>query len=882
MDNRQNVFKCPVCHTTGEMPEVNGAYQCRACNQVFSAAQLGDQSSANQRAQYVSEAIRSIEAPEAALLYLENFFEDFDWEDYDLSADLYIEDLCVMAEKSKVKNAGNPNAWQLAAETLVTPLQHKLAALEDLQKTIFENYRGDLEDVADEMATYNAVASALISERDAVVAALKRDLANMERFGAETEAVAAMREKAEAMEAALAEIVASTEVEDLPLVKKLAAENEAELIRTYSAKGINAVECYENGLRAYEMGRYNDGVAYMAQIKDFRDAAKYIRKMTTVFSFGEVVEVGGKFFKVAAHKAIISMENIKGGKKKREEAEAKAKAEAEAEEALGMKDLYEVVDGVIAEKPSITCVCEIVRTFGDYIYYIKNDTDLCAYNVTSKNETPLDKSKYGYDLSDSDSFGVIFSGNVMYIKKLLDIPAFENKGCFSFFNRKKKEEEYKKSVQNNFSMMTIDLAHATTSLAIEKMVGCVCAGDFVFFTVSEVVSEDKKKGKTYKNIAKMCDLSTGVTEILFEKNCQILGVSGSKVVYDFWTPNSLNRQLRVIDHITREDLVLEDNIYSFVDIAGEKVYYRVGNKNYSPLVSINLDGSERTEIIANYGANKIDLYCGWIYSWRDSVVIKTSKDGSERFILAYDAGNIVERTGSYVYYIDNTEEKGFRIVSADGSTNVRIGTGIAANDIIVASNAVYYLRKEWIGDRWGKSLYSMDLDGRNVKKMLFNISSMKKKPNSDELYVLVKDIKTYCIEVKKDKWEEDFPIDTYYKLNLKTGEMKELLVLGIPSAENYNRERKGCLSIFGKKKIDNAVITEVIPEIDYGQITQEGGEALGAIAAFNAAAQANDAKATAEATTGEKKKKGPVGVILGIIGGIILLPVTIIRFFTKK
>ncbi len=827
MATLNSLSKCPNCHANQLIVDEKGNYVCRACDQVFSAAQIEGSANANidAMAGVVSAAIREIDSPDSALIYLETFFGAYDWDAYCQSPDIYIEDLRVMVEKNKVKQPGNHKTWQLEAASIVYPLQKKLAGLDALQEKMIEAYTGDVSDIIDEFSTYNLIASAIADLKSDIIRALVADVQNMKRFGAPAEDVSEVESTVEELKIALAGVEYSAEIEELPKFKAYLRENEAKLVRKYSEKGIDAPHVYEGGVRAYEEKNYAVAAASLEKVRKYRDSGKYLNLINSSFTFGEIIEAGGKIFKFDYHKEIFTPDVAKKGCKKAKKEEAPAGTEPEIDRSSF--DLYEIVNQAPAEKPVITSLSQLLCCYGGYIYYLKGKDKLCVYDVTICRETVLDTSKNGYCVDGQNNIGKTFDNTKLYVKKNLEFKL--TKGCadklgLSFLTKKKKEEEIK-SQQNNYAMLLVDLTNATITTPIPKMVSCFCLRDFVFYTVSEAVSEDKHHRKTYETHAKMCNLSTGDNDVLFVKPCEILGVSGNYVIYDTWTPNSLNRELRAIDYTTREDFLLDTNVYQFIQLGNGKVLYTVGNNKYATLYAINYDGTGRTEVLTNFRKSlwwSITVRGAWMYMARGNMIMKVSLETLDKLILAVDLKEIISISGNYVYYISTNSD--FRVVRLDGENNICIASGLSKNDISIGVSHVYYLRSEWVGYKTSKSVYRMDLDGHNIRKVMFDVEKMgDRNPNiaASNIYILKKETKNFKITVGKNSHEEAFTISTYYTLNKISGERNTLLVLGMPNSENYaTLSKKGCL---GKKKNENVVIEEIEPVIDYGQYAEEDG-----------------------------------------------------------
>lgn len=870
MSKNQALNKCPYCFSVGEMKydAASDTYTCLACDQQFAKSMIEEKVSSGMSA-VVSQAIRDIDSPDSALVYLESFFETYDWEKYDLGEEVFIDDLRIMVEKNKIKNAINPKTWQVEFKSVADAICHKVGALKKLQAEILDKYDGDIASVSDEYMSYITASSAICDARDMIKKILEADIKNMKKFGADATAVAEAESTLAKLARDLDEVSVETEVESLPEVKKFMAEKERKQIEEFSKRGIDAEQRYNNGIHAYEVKKFGDALSNFDMIRGFRDVNRYINRINSVFFFGDLVVACGRTFKAETHKAIpLDMSQAKKGCKKSNAAPAAAAAEEE-EDLSGSLDLHEVVDGEVEKKASVSGFTGIICAYGDYLYYLKKNSEIWCYDVASKVEKQIDKSEFGYHMDDANEFGYSFDKKKVYIRKALTIDAFKAKGCFKAFTAKKQEAEYLKSVQNNYSMLVLDLSRGEIEEKIPKMIGCIGVHDYIFFTVSECEVEDHKHGSTYVNKAKMYNLKSDTTEELFKENCEILGVSGNKVAYSIWTPNSLNRELHVIDYITKEDKLIEANIFKFLDIKKGKIFYKVGNKNVSPLFSVNLDGTERTEVYPNYSQDDIDLVNGWIYIRKGGILLKVSVDGKDRFILAYDIGTIIKYAGNYIYYIDNSADKSFRVVKLDGTSNIKIADGIAAADISVGIKYVYYMRREWVGSKYSRSVYRMDLDGHNAKKIVFDVLAMKDKNSFDEsaeIYLKKTEQKNYEFKFKnsKDDFTQSYPITTYYTLKKQSGELTPVLVLGVPTPENFQRQG-GCAF---SKKLVSPEIKELPRVIDYGQITEEPGEAL----TLNTLAAAISSVGKSDSKGGGKDNKPK-----GLIATIITIPITLIR-----
>jgi hypothetical protein len=132
----------------------------------------------------------------------------------------------------------------------------------------------------------------------------------------------------------------------------------------------------------------------------------------------------------------------------------------------------------------------------------------------------------------------------------------------------------------------------------------------------------------------------------------------------------------------------------------------------------------------------------------------------------------------------------------------------------------------------------MDIEGHNVRKLLFDVRSMK---NFDDntLYVERGDKIRYHIVFpaprKKDQkeYDETFDLTRYYRFDKNTLEMENVLTVGIPHPSKY--QLKGC--IIGKKKDLESIFTEIPIEDEFEEQGERAGAALNAQVAEQQAEQ---------------------------------------------
>ncbi|MBR5139672.1 MAG: DUF5050 domain-containing protein, partial [Clostridia bacterium] len=240
------------------------------------------------------------------------------------------------------------------------------------------------------------------------------------------------------------------------------------------------------------------------------------------------------------------------------------------------------------------------------------------------------------------------------------------------------------------------------------------------------------------------------------------------------------------------------NVFEYFDTVDERVYYTVGNKKHSLLFSNNFDGTDRVEIMK--GVKKIVASrAGNVFltrgTKRNTALFKISPNGEDIELVCSDLSHIVSIDESFIYYTDG--EGALRVVDVDGEVDRKIADDVDCSNIIIDKDAVYFLRREQVGrDREAYSLYRTDLNGRNIKKLIFNVTEIKNY-DSDTIYVYKCSTTDYIATVYendeiKDEKKVKFKVSKFFTFDKKTETEIPLLSLGLPGEESKT-EKRGCL-----------------------------------------------------------------------------------------
>ena len=811
---------CPNCLATLDYLESEVVVQCSCCDTKIRTTELLNSLSVGRTAptskqEEINSLIQTIDNSESGLAYLDSFFATFNWEDYNETSNIYIPSIRTMVDKQKIKHASNPNTWVLEFQSIYLPLSKKVKGLKDFEAKMAENYDPlDNTNVYTYFDNYKKNIQVLVAEKTNVIKTLHVDIKYAEKYGAPEKTINNLKVQLVKINQALSALTPVKELSEVPGLSEIMNKNDKEIADKLLQFGIIAEDVYQRAIQTYSFGANKvSALNEFTKIRGYKDTNSYIAKINRLFNFeGNLYEFGGKMFVPEMDKAatlnVAAMGNAKGKK-----AQAAQAAANEEEQNRGKTfSLYEIVNGRKSKDAAIKHISAIYASYGGKAFYVKNNNSLCYYDTVSGTETKIDSAKANDYKNAKNEFIFYYTKDKskFYIKKKLSIKT-EKAGCLASL---KGNKEIVITNKNNYSVCLIDMANGSMKTIIPETIDIMDTfDDKIFYTYSD---DPKSEISNFM----MYDINTETKTKVLDENCVIHNVYNNKVIYSLFKPNDYNMNLYSIDLATLENTLLEENIYDYFKTINGKVYYTVGNYAYNPLFSINLDGSERTEIMQNI-ENISMVRAGWMYVVKGNGInkrlMKISVDGKERITVCERFNTLVKITNGYVYYINYFNE--FCIVRNDGLEKVVIAENLNKNDILIDQDYIYYLRSEVVDYKanavYSKSLYRMDLDGHNVKKIMFNVNNFKEY-DENKLYISKSDTVTYEITTptsKKDsvKTIKTFHLTRYYEYDRLLDKLNVVLTLGLPEEEEYSF-KSGCLKKESKVK---ATYKEIPVKITY-------------------------------------------------------------------
>lgn len=843
--------KCPGCPNEFVYEEGTTSVYCEFCQEwkpVATLKPIGGSAKADKAhtGAVPAAAMQGFDNPESGIVFMENFFDTMDWTDYKESPKLEMADLQECLENNKIKNGAIGATWYMEYKGLAVPLSKKLEGLKEKEQEMADEY--DPVDSTKAFAAFNIyrkVSDAIIAKRENLITRMEKAIEYATKYNLDAAHVAEITAEFATVKAGLEAVTEVKSITEIPsFVKAKAAIDEAKAAEL-AEKGINAVDEYENGVAQFNSTNPNKApaLAKLEKVRGYSDSEEYIAKINSYYSLDELRYFFGKYF-VYKLEAVNSTFNVgKAGcfgknKKQPENPEEEVKAWS----------LYEVVNGVPEDKPVLKGIDSLVMDkagnvacYNNKIFYIKNGQGLYSYDVYTGEEKMLDKGKDGdYCRNKEGYLEFSFSENkrCFVLKRKLRDDA--KTGCTGKRKAKKTEEEIR---LNNYSLLLIDMFANSVKTIADEMVDIIGKfGNKVFYSYAHREINTKVKGKgcsktkekevKYLKDLMLVDLAGGAPKQVLSQACEIKYVQGDKVIYWKWNPNKLNKNLSVYNLATGEDILIEDNVYSldkeFIVIK-DRIYYKVGNKNYCTLISNNLEGTDRKEVMQEVSNVNIILErAGWLYvlvgGGKNRLLVKIhSEDTETRYPVCPQFYKVIDITSTHIYYQDTSYN--LRVVCADGTDNKILAANV--RDFVDGDDCLYYVRVETIEEaaaglfgatteKEGVSLYKMDKEGHNIRKLVFGVDRALDYDRKALYYTKAEELrfKVTMPTIDKETGEKDWhyeyhSVQRYFRFEKATEKSTLVLTTGLPSAK-MKSDKKGC---FGKKEIEEDIIYEADPEI---------------------------------------------------------------------
>lgn len=717
--------KCPTCGASLKAANSTDTIACVYCgNSVVPVAESAPAAQKEAASMGFGGVLKveGIKTSSSALAYIEQFFEEYDWEAFAYAQSLSIREIDDLADSLKISSADDKNTWFVCFKAISVPFIRKVKGCRQILDSVIFEYKQDDLDAYSRFDAYKRIAAMISSGRTGIVSALEKITANAEKYGATDAEIKELNGDIAEIKM-ISNMDSYSDIESIPEIRAFIDEKNAKIVRDLAAEGIDAEREYSRAKSLIREGKYAESLNVLLSLKGYSDTNALIEKVDKYYLISNVLEIDGKLYYF--------------------------KNESQETDAAYL-NLYPTVDGNIATKALIKGIGKIITNYADILYYLDFNKRLKKFNLSTGTEEKISKSTFKMDAI------YVYGRRVFLLAK--------------------KNVEYS-TIRHD--IVELDLATGAVRVILENVTKIVSlTGNKMIYTVFDEISSSAEV--SYKTQTNIINVDSMDIVRLGSKNVSIEGFINDSVVYTQMSPDEYNRNLYIKSLSADEpERLIEQNIYSFYNIIADKLFYYIGKPNNRSLININCDGTERREWPL-YITKVLFEQGGWLYFIRkagyNSILCKSRLDGSRFSIIAADIEQFIEIKNGYLYYINDVSS--LVKVRMDGSNlqelcdDVETVLSVKEDKIIFVSvdNRIPSGIMENSAPKVIKSIYAVDFSGSGKIKLAYNIKSAKKYDENTVYYVAAQEIRSSYEQLGKQ-------LDVLYRLDVETNRAEKLLEL---------------------------------------------------------------------------------------------------------
>ncbi|MBQ3085080.1 MAG: DUF5050 domain-containing protein [Clostridia bacterium] len=724
------VMKCPSCGAPLKAENTTDPIGCVYCgNTVVPSADAPKQPEKESYNSGGTVRLEGIKTPSSALAYMEDFFEEYDWESFVHMPNLTIHEIDRLVSGIKVTSADDKVTWIACFRALHTPYLQKLIGCKQLLTTLIEDHKNEDPDAYSKFDTYKRVSVQLMKANISLKERLEKFLNKAIKYGATSEEITALRAEIARIDSHGALPQYET-IESIPEIAHFDVQKNQAILQRLAAKGID-------GDAEFQVARE------LLSKRDLRGAMDILSTLEGYNGSNKIIKRIDRYFRVSD---VLILNNTLYIFKKNDAYESTSYA------------LHPAVNGRIGEQPLIENIACILANYASLLYYIDTDGRLICYNLRKLNADVLSNETFDANtaVKQSGKKRVYLQTRVGYSNN--------NSALYELDLKSGKLQQLASEIQAILSIDGDKLA-----LSIPRQI----AGNEQIWYATQVI-----------------DLSARTSTILANYPVILNGYMGNRAIYTVEAPNDKNMDLYIRTLETNAPAqLLEKNIYRFCSIIAGKIFYYIGNSRNHTLISIDPDGSNRREWSLFVGEMLFEK-SGWIYFTRrfgyNAVLCKARIDASDFQIIATDVERFVDIKNGYLYYINDLST--LIKVRMDGSNlqelcdSVEKVIDVQENQIIFTSYDDRILQSNG-EDEFAhkttsvKSIYAVNFTEGGKRKLAYNI----KDANAyDENTVYFSSVETVPSEA-----EETRQIESLYCMDVKKNQTQKLLELIVEERAHY-------------------------------------------------------------------------------------------------
>ena len=360
------IMRCPSCGAPLKAANGHDTITCVYCgNSIVPVNEATPAMQAETHAGGFSGVVRveGIKTSSSALAYMEQFFEEYDWEAFAYAQTLSVAEIDKLANSLKSSSADDKNTWFVCFNAISVPFIHKVSGCKQILSAVIEEYKNDNLDAYSKFDAYKRISTMIADNKTAVVTGLEKIVAKAEKYGASASEIVMLNDSIGKVKE-LSNVTLFADIEKIPEIKAFTQEKTAKIVQTLAAEGIDAESEYARAKNLLNSQKYVEALNILRTLKGYSDSAALIEKIDKYYLLSNVLEIEGTLY--------YFRESENGGEDK-------------------TLDLHPTADGKISEKPLITNIGNIITNYADILYYLDGSYKLKKFNLSTKTETTLYK-----------------------------------------------------------------------------------------------------------------------------------------------------------------------------------------------------------------------------------------------------------------------------------------------------------------------------------------------------------------------------------------------------------------------------------------------------------------------------------------------------------
>lgn len=707
------VMMCPTCGGSLKAEGDNREITCVYCGNLVVPVSDSNSGGRNESAAGGVVRVEGVQTPAAVLAYMEQFFEEYDWEVFTYAQSFTVEELDRLIQSVKITSADDKHTWLCCFQGTAVPFVHKVEGCRKILSAVIEEYRKDSLEAYSKFDAYNRIAASLQKHKTTVVTQLEKYAANAQRYGASAEECRDLNSRLEALKALALPGVYKC-IESIPQIEAFIREKNDKIVAALAARGVDAQKEYETAKALTVQKQYAQALTKYLALGGYADSKLLADKLDKYYLISDVLEIDGSLYVFR--------------KKSRDE---------------GVYNLHGVSGKELEEKPIIKGIRKIITNYADILYYLDNANMLRKYHLSAKSgekiwDTALDEKEI-YQYGRRVFFVSTYYGEASQLTQdVVELNLMTGA-----------VRPFMKGIQKILSLDGNKLVYQMRQNSGE---------DGVSVCVTNVVNIDTQKGHSFGT-----------------KDVTVKGFAGEKVVFTRDAPNLNNQDLYIKSLETNEpEKLIERNIYRFFAVIAGRLFYYIGNSKNQTLIHIGCDGTGRGEWPL-YISKVLFVQGGWLYFVRkagyNAIVCKSRLDGSGFRVIAADIEEFIEIKNGYLYYIN--DNAALVKVRMDGSNWEKLCDNVEKVLSVREEKILFVSVDDRVSSGFGdmvtvqtvKSIYAVDFTGSGKRKLAYHITEAKEYDENTVYYLapqervfedgvsVVSNIEVHRLDVSTDRDE---------------------------------------------------------------------------------------------------------------------------------